>query len=82
MKIKRIDAYQCGTCNTAYFDKEGAERCQSIHSLEENLEITEIREWDPEEEYPYRILVIDKKNSGHAAEYKKVKTGSIEDFYE
>ena len=79
---KRVDAWECQVCKTAFFDKELADKCEKIHLLEENLEIVEIREYRQEEEFPKIILVSNKDSSGHLAQYKFDYESSIEDFYE
>ena len=79
---KKVEAWKCNICGTAYFDEEITKKCEEIHALYENLEIAELREFQEESRFPKIILVQDKTWSGRMAQYKLDYEDSVEGFYE
>ena len=80
--VKKIDAYECSVCETAYFDKETADTCEKTHFAEKSLRIIEVKHKSQDEQFPDVLMVDCDSHSGVGAIYDKRKEDSCESIAE
>lgn len=84
--VAKTEVYMCQYCHSIYLKEKDAIDCENMHTLPENLEIIDARNWDQDsgdnKKFPKRILVQNKKHSGNLCEYQLVEINSMEEFYE
>lgn len=82
--MKKIEAYQCDFCGVHYLASGQAITCENNHVSITDLTISEAKysanedTWDTD--FPTVVRVEIDGRSGHLAEYKFVRDGSVEEF--
>lgn len=77
---KQVKLWECKNCRGIHDTEQSAKECEDNHAFIGKVSIVEASRCRPENRYPDGLLVTD--GSGDTAEYKLVRIGSVEDFYE